>query len=105
MYSLFVTVDVRADMVDEFVAAISANANASLRDEPGCLSFDIHRDVEQPTRFYFYEVYTDETAFREGHLGSAHYATWHAAAEKLLEAGSQQILFADVIRYGAAEMV
>lgn len=67
MYTLFVTLDVHPDKVDEFVDAISVNAAASLRDESGCLVFDVHRDVENPTRFYLYEVYTDEDAFRIAH--------------------------------------
>ncbi|KHJ73571.1 putative quinol monooxygenase [Rhodococcus sp. Chr-9] len=102
MYSLFVTVDVQPDKIDEFVAAISANAASSVRDEPGCLRFDVHRDVETPTRYYFYEVYTDEDAFRTGHLGSAHFARWQAASDVVLIEGSQRIVFADVLHYGAA---
>ena len=60
MFTLFVTLDVHEDKLDEFVDAITVNAAASLRDEPGCLVFDVHQDVEVPTRFYLYEVYADE---------------------------------------------
>ena len=62
-YTVMVTVDVRPDRIDEFLAGITTNAIASLRDEPGCLAFDVHRDLHTPTRFYFYEIYTDENAF------------------------------------------
>jgi quinol monooxygenase YgiN len=75
MYTLSVTLDVHPDKVDEFVDAISVNA-AALRDESGCLVFDVHRDVENPTRFYLYEVYTTKT-----HSGSP------TAAPRITRAG------------------
>lgn len=43
-FTVIITVDVRPDRIDEFVAGITTNAIASLRDEPGCLAFDVHRD-------------------------------------------------------------
>ena len=64
MYTLFVTLDVHPDKLDDFVEAIAANAAASLREESGCLAFDVHQDIETPTRFYLYEIYVDEEAFR-----------------------------------------
>jgi autoinducer 2-degrading protein len=90
MYTLFVTLDVRPDKHEEFVDAISVNAAASLRDEPGCLAFDVHQDVETPTRFYLYEIYTDEDAFRIAHRGAPHYARWQDAARVCLVDGGQQ---------------
>ncbi len=44
----------------------------------------------------------DEDAFRTGHLGSAHIARWQAASDVVLIEGSQRIVFADVLHYGAA---
>ena len=43
-FTVIITVDVRPDRIDEFVAGITTNAIASLRDEPGGLAFDVHRD-------------------------------------------------------------
>ncbi len=102
MYTLFVTVDVKPDKVDEFLAAITVNAEASLRDEPGCLAFDVHRDIETPTRFYFYEIYTDEDAFTVGHRGAPHYAAWQAVAKDVLVAGSHQNTFATPLHLGSS---
>jgi len=45
-YALFVTLDVHPDKPTEFIEAITVNAAASLRDEPGCLAFDVHQDIE-----------------------------------------------------------
>lgn len=101
MFTLFVTVDVRDDKVDEFVEAITINAKASLRDEPGCLAFDVHRDNANPTRFYFYEVYTDEDAYRVGHRGAPHFARWQEAADVCL-ANRAEPVFATPIHLGAS---
>ena len=55
---------VRPDHLDEFLEGIRINAQASLRDEPGCLRFDVHRDASSdPHRFLLYEIYTDADAF------------------------------------------
>jgi autoinducer 2-degrading protein len=95
MYTLFVTLDVHPDKVDDFVEAITTNATASLRDEPGCQTFDVHRDIETPTRFYLYEIYVDEDAFRIAHRGTPHYARWQKAAKACVIDGSHKNTVAD----------
>lgn len=42
--------------------------------EPGVLAFQIHQSLENPARFFFYEVFRDEAAFAE-HGQSAHFKT------------------------------
>ena len=101
MYTLFVTLDVRPGKLDDFVDAITLNAEASLRDELGCLAFDVHQDIENPTRFYLYEIYVDEDAFRITHRGAAHYARWQEAAKECVVDGSHQNTFARPVRIGA----
>ena len=56
---------------DRFEKRLAQHADASRR-EPGCLKFDIHRNVEQPTRFLLYEVYSDEEAL-SAHRASEHF--------------------------------
>jgi autoinducer 2-degrading protein len=102
VYTLFVTLDVHADKLDEFVEAITTNAAASLRDEPGCLAFDVHQDYEAPTRFYLYEIYADEDAFRVDHRSAPHYTRWQEAAKECVVAGSQHNTFARPIRLGTS---
>ena len=58
------------------------NAAASLRDELGCLAFDVHQDIAVPTRFHLYEIYVDEDAFRIAHRSSPHYTRWQGAAKR-----------------------
>lgn len=98
MYTVFVTLDVHADKVDAFLDAIHTNATASLRDEPGCLAFDVHEDIDVPGRFYLYEIYVDEDAFRIAHRNAPHYAHWQQAAETCVVAGSHKNTFARPVK-------
>ncbi len=100
MYTLFVTLDVHPDKVDQFVDAMTVNAAASLRDEPGCLAFDVHQDAETPTRFHLYEIYVDEEAFQVGHRGAPHYARWQEIAKEVVVPGSHTNTFARPVRLG-----
>ena len=40
--------------------------------EPGVLAFQIHQSREEPTKFFFYEVFRDEAAFAE-HSEAPHF--------------------------------
>ncbi len=40
--------------------------------EPGCLAFQIHQSLTEPTKFFFYEVFRDEAAFA-AHSASDHF--------------------------------
>ncbi|MCY3760305.1 MAG: putative quinol monooxygenase [Gemmatimonadetes bacterium] len=75
MYSIFVTIDVKPEHVEEFTQASFGDARGSVRDEPGCFRFDINQDREIPGRFYLYEVYRDEEAF-QAHLEAPHFKEW-----------------------------
>ncbi len=94
MYALIVSLRVKPGMVDQFVEAIGENSRASRRDEPGCLRFDVHRDVDDPNHFLLYELYADERAFTQAHRGAPHYQKWRAAVAELLEPGGQVNTFA-----------
>ena len=88
MFSVVVALAVRPERLDEFVDGIRANARASLRDEPGCLRFDVHQNVSDPTRFLLHEIYVDEQAFSDEHRSAPHYATWREVAARCVLPGS-----------------
>jgi autoinducer 2-degrading protein len=101
-YVVFVTLDVRPNRIDRFVDAITDNAIASVRDEDGCLVFDVHQDESVPTRFYLYEIYADEQAFRLTHQRARHYVRWReAAAAFVVESKS---VFAHTVRFGPIDV-
>jgi hypothetical protein len=56
------------------------------------------RDIETQTRFYLYEIYVDEDAFRIVHRGTPHYARWQEAAKVCVVEGSHKNTFARPIR-------
>ena len=83
MYHVVVPLKVKPEMREKFLAAALDDSTCSLRDEPGCLRFDVLQDNADPNRFFFYEVYRDEDAFK-AHQASAHYPRWRAAAAEVL---------------------
>jgi autoinducer 2-degrading protein len=83
MFSLVVQVEVQPDRREEFLAGIAANAEASVRDEPGCLRFDVCSVADDPHRFVLYELYADAEAFA-AHKASPHFARWRQIAEQVL---------------------
>ena len=90
MFAIFVTIDIKPDCVEEFTEASFGDAQGSVRDEPGCFRFDILKDIENPNRFYLYEVYTDEAAF-EAHQQTPHFNKWFSTVQEML-VGELQIV-------------
>lgn len=88
MFTVIVDLQVRPERREEFLTGIRANALASLRDEPGCLRFDVHERVDEPHRFLFHEVYVDEAAFREAHRSAPHYRAWQEVSSRCVVPGS-----------------
>lgn len=75
MLTLFVELPVKSDRIDDFLRAMEENARSSVRDEPGCLRFDVSRDREDPSKVYLYEVYVDAAAL-DAHRTMPHYLKW-----------------------------
>lgn len=88
MIALIVSLQVREDKLDDFLAAIEENAERSFTDEPGCLYFDVTRDTKDPLHFVFYELYADQNAVEE-HRAAPHFAVWRTAADACVVPGSQ----------------
>lgn len=74
MLIVHVSVQVKPEYVQAFVAATMANARASLT-EPGVARFDVCQQQDDPTRFVLVEVYRDEAA-PTAHKTTPHYAVW-----------------------------
>jgi len=56
----------------EAVAGLLGQMIPLSRAEPGCLQYDVHRDNDDPNRFFIFERYVDESALEE-HGSSAHF--------------------------------
>lgn len=87
MFALVVSLQVKPDKRDQFLAAAQDDSVCSVRDEPGCLRFDVLQDQADPNHFFFYEVYQDEDAFK-AHGTMPHFTRWRAAADEVLIGGT-----------------
>lgn len=85
LYAEFTALPGQEAAVAELVAALALR----VREEPGNAVFDAHRKVGEPSRFFVYEVYADDSALHE-HLTADYAAAFNAAlASMIVEDGSQ----------------
>jgi (4S)-4-hydroxy-5-phosphonooxypentane-2,3-dione isomerase len=84
MFALIVRVKVKPEHIERYKEAILADALGSVRDEPGCLRFDVSVDNVDPTVLYFYEIYKDEAAL-EAHRQAPHFLKYREATQGLAE--------------------
>ena len=90
MFVLLVRVQVKPELLGEFRAAILKNAELSVQRDPGCVRFDVLQEQDDPTRWYFYEVYEREQAWVD-HRASAHFLAF-------MEVGNRAIVSRDVTK-------
>ncbi|MGC8101690.1 putative quinol monooxygenase [Metapseudomonas otitidis] len=83
MYCLLLKTQLKPGSLEAFMEAMRINAAASVRDEPGCLVFDVLRDRSDPDQVWLYEVYTDEAAF-EAHMRTPHFLASRPLVEPLI---------------------
>ena len=88
MLALVVSLRVKPDQRDKFLTVIEDDSICSVRDEPGCVRFDVLQDNADENHFFFYEVYRDESAF-QAHTETPHLKRWRAAAEEVLSEPTQ----------------
>lgn len=72
-----VTVFVKSEHIDDFIAASIRNHEGSVQ-EPGNLRFDVLQAVDAPNRFLLYEAYQSEAA-AAAHKKTSHYLAWKEA--------------------------
>ena len=89
MIALFVSLKVKPELRDRFLAAAEDDSICSVRDEPGCMRFDVLQDANDENHFYFYEVYRDDAAF-QAHTQAPHYARWREAAGQVLDGPAER---------------
>ena len=77
MYVVSVTINVKAEFVSQFIAAILDNAT-NTRKEPGNVRFDVAQGEDDPARFLLNEVYRTKEDFAR-HQETAHYLRWRDA--------------------------
>ena len=80
MYVLIVPIQIKEGFKDQFIEATLLDAQGSVRDEPGCMRFDVIQDPTDPNRVWLYEVYRDEAAM-EAHRQAPHLLKWRETTQ------------------------
>src|SRR5271157_1104745 len=65
---------------------------APTRQEAGCINYDLHRHLDQPGKFAFYENWVNKAAL-EQHLTTPHFAAFRARVDELISEPLQIELF------------
>lgn len=71
MVVLAVTWIAKVGQEAEVMSILSKLTEAS-RQEPGCVTFQVHRHKTEPRRFFIYEQYKDDAAL-ESHRATPHF--------------------------------
>jgi autoinducer 2-degrading protein len=91
MLALIVTAKVKPAERERFLSVIEDDAICSVRDEPGCVRFEVLQDQSDQDTFYFLEVYRDQAAM-DAHTKTPHFARWAEARDQVLAQPPQRII-------------
>jgi len=93
-YAIIVEFELAPGAYDTFMGYLAANAEASVRNEPGCYRFDVLTSREgDTTRVTLYEIYGDRAAFEE-HLKTSHFLVFKGLITGLVQ--RQRVIEFDV---------
>lgn len=91
MHTTLVKVNVKAEHIDDFIAATRLNHEASVQ-ESGNLRFDVLQMVDSPGQFILYEAYRDADA-AAAHKKTAHYLAWREAVADWMASPRQGVRY------------
>ena len=77
-----VTVYVKSEFREDFIEATIENAQ-NTRKEPKNIRFDVLECLDDPNRFFLYEIYTDPTGV-DDHKQTEHYQKWREIVEEMM---------------------
>ena len=87
MYIIVAGIQIKEGFKEPFVSGIVENASSAVRDEPGCLRFDVIQDASDDHKIWVYEVYKDEVAF-QAHTQAPHFLKFREASADWREQGA-----------------
>ena len=94
MLIVHIFVHVKPEAVEAFQKATLENARNSVQ-EPGIIRFDVIRQIDDPSRFVFVEVYRNVEA-TAAHKETAHYAAWRDAVADMMAEPRTSIRYSEV---------
>ena len=80
MYIIIERVQIKEGFKEQFIEGLTENARSAVRDEPGCLRFDLVQDGNDDRKIWIYEVYVDEAAFH-AHTRTPHFLKFQDVGE------------------------
>ncbi len=96
MYAIFVTIKIKPGFAEKFKEASLGDAQGSVRDEPGCLRFDMHQSTTDPNTFHLYEVYENQDAHLNAHRSAPHYQKWRETVQDWFDGEPQRFAMTTV---------
>ena len=81
---IVVELEIKPTELDNFRAAVKENAAAWVREEPGCLEFNVVFDKDNPTHALVFEVYENAEAVA-AHQTTARFKKYRAEAAKMVK--------------------
>ena len=100
MFVTLVHVQVKPELVGDFIEACRANHLESVK-EPGNLRFDILQQGGDSTRFVLYEAYASAEA-AAAHKETAHYLAWRDAVAGWMAEPRQGVRYEGLFPAGEA---
>lgn len=82
-YAIFVTVQLKPGMADQFRPHILKNAKAAVEKEADCRFFSVNVAEDDPDRFHFYEVYANKAAL-DFHRQQPHFLAFAQATKDMV---------------------
>ena len=80
-FVIWVEFDVKPEAIEKFHAAALDDSTCSVRDEAGCLQFDVLTPTAGGNTFAFYEVYKSKDAFT-AHMEMPHFKRFASVADE-----------------------
>ena len=94
MYIILVHIHIHREHVKRFLDITLLNAEAS-RMEDGCVRFDVIQQVDDQTRFTFFEMFKSEEAGAI-HRETSHFKKWLDEAVQLMAEPRTRAIYHDV---------
>ena len=98
-FVIVVDFKIKSGAMDTFRRLIDDNAQASVKDEPGCQRFDVLANRKDADRVLLYEIYDDRAAF-DAHLKTPHFAQFNTASADLV--ADKTVMEYDLVCEGSA---
>src|SRR4029434_2497680 len=90
MYAIFVTIKIKPGFAEKFKEASLGDAQGSVRDEPGCLRFDMHQRTTDPNTLHLFTVVESKDAPLARNRTAPNYQEWRETGQDWFDGEPQR---------------